>query len=172
MARDVLTGTVHQETADGDDLWQRALQCSRWQTGLTTAIPEPNETPASSVDGQRKCAEGLLRWFHELKSNPEWNTLPGAIPGDADRPLSDVYVELFAVEDSEVIQRDETDPGKRSSSLDRERGVHAISVDTMIARTLERCVVVGDPGSGKSTLVKWLVWATFRRRLPDFDVAI
>lgn len=172
VARDVLTGLGHQESADSDELWQRALQFSRCQTGSTAAIPNPNETPASSVDGQRQCAEGLLRWFHELKSNPEWNTLPGAISGDADRPLSDVYVELFAVEDSEVIQREGADAGKRTSSLDHERGAHSISVETMIARTLERCVVVGDPGSGKSTLVKWLVWATFRGQLPDFDVAI
>lgn len=170
VARDVLIPRVDQETAKANELWQRAVQFSHWQIDPVAANPEPAETLAFSVEGQRKCAEGLLRWFHELKSNPEWNTLPGAIPGDADRPLGEVYVELLAIEDSEVIQCDETESGRRISSLDR--GVHATSVETMIARTLERCVVVGDPGCGKSTLVKWLVWATFRGQFPDFDVAM
>lgn len=172
VAREVLTVWKEQESAELDDLWIRAVQFSRCHLKSTEAIPDPKKTPPASVEGQRKCAEGLLRWFRELKSNPQWNTLPGTVPGDADRPLSEVYVELFAIEDSEVIQRDESEPGRRAFSLDRAHGVHAISVDTMIARTLERCVVVGDPGSGKSTLVKWLVWATFRSQLPDFDVAI
>jgi hypothetical protein len=168
VARGILTRRADPKSTD--DLWQRAVQFSRGPSDAAVVIPESTERPEASIAGQRQCAEGLLRWFQELQLNPEWNTLPGALPGDADRPLSEVYVELLAIEESEVTQPDDAESGKRASR--REQGIPAIGVETMIARTLERCVVVGDPGSGKSTLVKWLVWATFREQLPDFDIAI
>ena len=42
----------------------------------------------------------------------------------------------------------------------------------MVAHTLERCIVIGEPGSGKSTLMQWLVWAANQAMLPDFDAAL
>ncbi len=47
-----------------------------------------------------------------------------------------------------------------------------VSIPAMVSRTLRRCVVVGEPGSGKSTLVHWLTWAAYQQKLPDFDVAL
>lgn len=169
-AREVLKS--NETVQQSDELWHRAVRLSR----LSTVPPDPSlvspETSAVSPLSQQKCAEGLLRWFHELKMNPQWNTLPGAVPGEADQPLNDVYVELFTIEDSDAIQQEGAESGRRSSRWIRDSSAPAISVDAMIGRTLERCVVVGDPGSGKSTLVKWLVWATLREQLSDFDVAV
>lgn len=42
----------------------------------------------------------------------------------------------------------------------------------MVRRTLERCIVLGEPGSGKSTLVQWICRAVNQGRIPDFDLAI
>ncbi len=169
VAREVLSKTV--EKTDVDELWQRAVMLSHSGSHPASNLPPPIMNKDLPENRQRCCAEGLLLWFRELQSNPLWNTLPGIIPGEADRPLADVYVELFAVEEADVVQQDGMEASRRSWQGPGTTAP-AINVESMIARTLERCVVVGDPGSGKSTLMKWLVWATFRGRLPDFDVAV
>jgi hypothetical protein len=172
-ARKVLSG--RDDLDESEDLWQRAMRLSRWQVGLPPIPSVSQGGKAGSVaDGKRFCAAGLLNWLRDLQTNPRWNTLPGIVPGESPRPLADVYVELSAVDDFEVIESneraksgEESRPGNRSLSK-----CSAISVEAMIARTIERCILVGDPGSGKSTLVQWLAWATFQGKLPDFQLAI
>lgn len=169
VAREALS--IADDDLDVDDLWQRAVRLSQGAGQQSVLLPRRQADTNVPNEFKRSCAEGLQRWFRELQTNPLWNTLPGILPGEPDRPLTDVYVELFAVEDAEVVQQDGIEAGKRSWPPSPAR-LPAIDVESMAARTLERCVIVGDPGSGKSTLVKWLVWATFHGRLADFDVAI
>jgi hypothetical protein len=173
VAREVLSG--REDSDESEDLWERAVQLSRWPVEPPPLSSVPKKVEAGAVtEGRQFCAAGLLNWLRDLQTNPRWNTLPGIVPGESPRPLADVYVELSAIDDFEVIESDEraksgTEPRTGQSSLSK---CSAISVEAMIARTIERCIVVGDPGSGKSTLVQWLAWATFQGTLPDFQLAI
>lgn len=170
-AREILTEKNDPQGAD--DLWQRAIQLSHWSVDVPGVPLQQSECPPDiSQQGQRHCAEGLFRWFRELRSSPHWNTLPGIVPGEANRPLDEVYVDLHAIEESEVVQNGDVESGGRDLQAGRGPRLLTITVETMVTRTIERCIVVGDPGSGKSTLVKWLIWATFHGKLADFDLAI
>jgi hypothetical protein len=156
----------------GDALWQKAVRFSRLPEVAAAELSDMPSSAPVSPEGPKKCAEGLLRWFQELKSNPYWNTLSGVVPGESDQLLEEVYVELFAIDDTDAVQQVGAEFGTSSVRRNCNASSPSISMDSMVARILERCVIVGDPGSGKSTLLKWLVWATFREKLPDFDVAV
>lgn len=140
----------------------------------------PPARRAASADGgddpeaERLCVFGLQVWLDQLRSKARWTHLPSVVPGDQPAPVEEVYVELFAVPDvgdGEGTGHDAHNARRASRRASAAR--HAVvGVPTVLARTLERCVVVGEPGSGKSTLVQWLAWATARGHLPDFDVPV
>lgn len=150
-AREILTEKNDPQGAD--DLWQRAIQLSQWSVDVP-AVPlqQSESSPDISPQGQRHCAEGLFRWFRELRSSPHWNTLPGIVPGEANRPLDEVYVDLHAIEESEVVQNGDVESGGRDLQAGRGPRPLTITVETMVTRTIERCIVVGDPGSEKRLL--------------------
>jgi hypothetical protein len=172
VARDVVAvrDNKHQE----GDLWQRAAKLSRWRPDVVPLAKLPVSSSEVTDTDRKCCTEGIAAWLRELQENPQRRSIPGVIPGEADRPMSDVYVELLAVEDGDVVSTDESNSVARIRGRQNRAAEHSppITTEAMISRTVERCVVIGDPGSGKSTLVRWLVWAAFEGRLADFDLAI
>ena len=148
-------------------------QFSRAGALLGLPIPElPTTAQSHEPQAQRQCAFGLGVWLERVKKD-EWTRIPAVIPGDRPVELEKAYVELYA------IQADAADEGVAELTKFQRTPGHSIASQypsitaaSMAARTLERCVVVGEPGSGKSTLMRWLVWSTNRAKLPDFDVAL
>ena len=136
---------------------------------------KPGTMSAASSSAREQCAMAMYVWRSQLRLGTEWTTLPGIGTNEARVPIEDVYVDLYA------SPRDDESTGKQLEMLSRSpragrmrpRGEMAtIGVPSMIARTLEVCVVVGEPGSGKSTMIQWLAWATNKQMLPDFDFAV
>jgi hypothetical protein len=123
-----------------------------------------------SPNAKEQCTIALQAWGDKVRSLDEWKTLPNVVPGDAPIPLEDVYVDLAATRRTETggLSFFETSDDR----LRRRRESVPVDVASVVARTFQNCVVLGEPGSGKSTLVTWLVWATYKGKLRDFDFAL
>ncbi len=131
----------------------------RMRAGVTRNDVQPDEALAQAA---------LRAWREQLLQNPEWNYLPAIVPGEAHIPIDQVYVDLFAVEDKE----DDFRSGDREPRRLARANEAAVTAFSMVTRTLEQCIVLGNAGSGKSTLVKWLARTIAKSQFPDFDTAI
>jgi len=124
------------------------------------------------TDAMGLCTLALFKWQTTVQSTYEWNTLPCLIPGDAPVPIKDVYIELYAT--SNDVGRMQ---GAGESTF-RQRGPRvsvfqrtSVRIPDMLNQTLDCCLVVGEPGSGKSTVVQWITWAVHRGLLSEFELA-
>lgn len=175
-AHEVLTRAISTETSNAS--FRRAAAFTRRGRGPSETapiqLPTLSTSGVSDNEAEQQCAFGLTTWFNHLGHKERWTHLPAAVPGEPSAPIDRVYVDLFAVPEEEVERTLHAEAGQvRRSSRRLHSDRHAVvGVRTLVARTLERCVVVGDPGSGKSTLVQWLAWAAVRDELPDFDLPV
>ena len=154
------------------------------ETGLSRALaliapPALLEFPGQHADGKadeaeayRRCADGLGVWFDQLDSD-RWTRLPACVPGENAVGIEKVYVELYATADVGNTTGPVTPEGPgRLARLPLSSQYPVVDIPTMLARTLQRCVVIGEPGAGKSTLVRWVVWAVHRGKCSDFRAAL
>lgn len=131
------------------------------------------DSPRAAKEVERRCLAALKAWNHDLLNDPYWRFLPAIVPGEAPIEIDQVYVELFA------ISEDPSDGGREGVAERREplpRGIAArstlVSVPVMAGRTLEQSIVIGAPGSGKSTMIHWLAREVAKGQCPDFDYAM
>jgi len=128
---------------------------------------------AVTAAAKQQCALGLFTWQAQFQGKTDWTSLPGVVPGDPRIPIQEIYVELYACpQDDEAAERLQISGSSRAARGKRSTEIPSIGVDAMVARTLETCVVIGEPGSGKSTVIQWLAWAANQGQLPDFDFAL
>ncbi|HEY4313318.1 MAG TPA: NACHT domain-containing protein [Pirellulales bacterium] len=141
--------------------------------GAPFAVPGEN-TSFNEGDAERLYAYGLSLWFEQLENSPRWRQLPNAIPGEAAAEIDDVFVELQALpENHPAAVGAEDDTSERQLARDARSGRYpTVSISAMVSRTLETCLVIGAPGSGKSTLIQWLTRAVRRGECADFDWAV
>ncbi len=146
---------------------------------MTTASNRANYRSAKTIfpashsamsDPTRLCLESLQLWQDRLLNDPRWKYLHSVVPGEEPIPMDDVFVELFATVDVPTLAA--TDGAQRVSRQLLAAKCPLVSVSTMAARTLERCIVLGEPGSGKSTMVQWLARSVAMGKCADFDDAI
>ena len=167
-AREFLTAS----TKDGhiSEAKKQMSKIERW-LGVTQAAVAPSTS--FSKETRNSVALALFTWQTKLTDSPEWTMIPGMIPGDPSVPLKDVYIELFACPWEEGIKNgwQSTSQRQREARVNSQKRP-AVSVADMVSRTLDSCVVLGDPGAGKSTVINWLAWATRHEMLADFDLAI
>jgi len=102
---------------------------------------------------------------------PEWTRIRLL---DAEFSIEDVFVEVFTVLDRDVEAGADGNSERVQRVAGRITGESHAVVDaaTMIARTGSFCIVVGDPGSGKSTLVKWLAQNVADGKIADFEAPL
>ncbi|WP_193376995.1 NACHT domain-containing protein [Frigoriglobus tundricola] len=123
-------------------------------------------------EAYRSCAFGLGVWFDQLDSE-RWTQLPACVPGENPVEIEKVYVELYAVASADAdIESARADLPTRVARQQLSNQYPLVDIPTMLARTLQRCVVIGEPGAGKSTLVRWLAWAVHRGTCSDFKAAL
>jgi WD40 repeat protein/nucleoside phosphorylase/energy-coupling factor transporter ATP-binding protein EcfA2 len=126
------------------------------------------------VEAARELQAALSVWKRSVQNDRRWTHLPAFVPGEPAARIDEVYVELHAVSEHDVSEDLNAD-SERATRVSRRLLADrqpVVGVPTMVARTLERCVVVGEPGSGKSTLVQWLAHITYKGAVPDYDHAL
>ncbi len=128
----------------------------------------------SDKEAQRQCAFGLGIWFQQVKTHDRWRDMPAIVPGESPTEIDKVYVELYAVsaEDTPKLGDCELHAPQRQSQRLLAAEYPVVSLSAMVGRTMQRCIVMGEPGSGKSTIVQWLTWAANQGRCRDFDGAL
>ena len=163
-----------------DEKVQQHDQWAKFATKLQSILPGASlAQPAADaefdpVEAERLCGIGLSKWVDQLENSPRWKQIAGVVPGEAPMDIDDVYVELFAIAAEDIEQSGDAgfDRSRRVSRQRRAAQCPVLSIAAMVARTLEKCVVTGEPGSGKSTLVQWLGRAAIHGKFPDFDLAL
>lgn len=155
---------------------RRAMMAIRLpNSGVTTqAMPLSASELVDDIEAERLCAFGLSTWLSQLGDNPRWTHVPPIVPGEARIPIENIYVDLYAISDPDIVADDPRgyESWSRISGRRLSGAYPVVSALTMISRTLERCVVIGEPGSGKSTLVQWIARAIYHRESPDFETAL
>jgi hypothetical protein len=142
-------------------------------SGTLEAAEQVSDKVANHA-GEQLCAVGLQKWFDRLERDPGWTYVrPIGFAGRAIK-IDKLYVELFAVSDQDFKEGRRTlvDGGINTRPAVTADRCPVVSASTVLARIVERCVVLGDPGSGKSTLFQWIARAANRGEIPDYDLAI
>src|SRR5579871_1705599 len=158
-----------------EERFQRAAALLRLRSHGASSPPLSRLSPEwTDAEAQSQCAWGLGTWLELSTQDERWTRLAAIVPGDAPMEMRQVYVELNVIP-TEELRADAIAQITKLQRLPRQRltseyGV--MSAASMVARTLERCIVIGEPGSGKSTLMQWLAWAANQGMLPDFDAAL
>ncbi len=116
-------------------------------------------------------ADEVVRlWRQDTLDNPLLQYLPSVVPGDIPMPIDDVFVELFALADGDKV--DVVPDQQVELELRRNRHVAnlpTLSLPSMLSRTLEQCILLGEPGIGKSTIVRWLSRRIAKGEIQEFD---
>lgn len=142
--------------------------------------PERRATSIARADvdqqaNQSWLGEAIHTWEHEFSSDERWTTLPSSMPGEVGVSIDEAYVELYAI-DADLVVSQIGDGDVATARTQRQRMLPdcfpLIDADNLLARTKERAVVVGEPGAGKSTFVKWVTQRVFSGDLRDFTLPI
>jgi hypothetical protein len=155
--------------------FQRAAAITKLGVAADPSAPPFAEARGfSDLEAQRQCTIGLGAWLEQVATKPRWKLLPSVAPGETAMEVDKVYVDLFAISDSDASQgeRPESDGAQRVPRRLLAAEYPVVSAATMVTRSLERCIVLGEPGSGKSTLVQWIARAIQQGRVPDYDLAV
>lgn len=156
---------VHHANASAD--LTHSAQAAR-ALGASPLAVSPERTPSPAA--QELVDAAVQQWLLEITTAPRWLNLP--LLGGADAlPLDEVHVELLM---QPVSQADELAADyRRFDRRDRSQPFAlGLSVRQVLARSGRQVLIIGEPGAGKSTTVKWIVQAIAARRLPEFDAAI
>jgi hypothetical protein len=96
-------------------------------------------------------------WPREILESPAWNSIESPVPGVPDLPLEDTWVNLTLRE----LKTRSADPARALESegwteLSFDRDWVGVSLRKALLAIQGLTVIVGLPGAGKSTLMKWI----------------
>jgi hypothetical protein len=160
LARDC--SSQYYRSADDVENWRRRLLFRlNIDLRLAAVLPEPeSECPGDELD-----VRGIgVDWPAELLSADAFRNIPSLLPGRVpDLPLDSTWVELQFV-DTRTVASVALSPAGPSSRDERSRQLLRRSTDlrSVLFRSSGITFFVGDPGSGKSTLVNWVARETIR----------
>lgn len=125
-------------------------------------------TPSAAA--QQLVDTAVAAWLEEISSAGRWSTLP-LLGGIDALPLDEVHVELLVqpVSHSDELAADFARLDRRDRSQPLALG---LSIRQVLARAGRQVLIIGEPGAGKSTTVKWIVRAIATNRVPEFDATI
>jgi hypothetical protein len=117
----------------------------------------------------------LERWRSSLQSS-SWSSLTPPFLFGRSLRLEDCYTELYFVPQSELGGVQSDADGDRhvifSDKHPRMRTLRAISIESLLASNTRRTVIVGAPGSGKTTFLTWLTQQVTRGAASPFTLPI
>ena len=139
--------------------WRRALLAAlEFPLGSTDAVE--SFLPETSLTERRNRLELkpiLSDWPRRLLESREWAYADAPLPDMAPLPLDDVWVDL------QLVDLEDVGSLPRQSSireaLDQryeDRHWHALPLEFTVERLDGSAVLVGPPGCGKTTLLKWI----------------
>ncbi len=127
----------------------------------------------SDQDTERTVVDLIGMWLFQLEHWGRWKFLPPAIPGESPLPIDQVYVELFALAGSDAGEFVDQLNGPGRNGMARVPSAQPmLDIPRMLLRTVDMCVVIGEPGSGKSTLIQWLARAIPRGACSGFELPV
>jgi len=95
----------------------------------------------------------LMKWRKALLESAQWNSIP--LLGYQSIPIAEIFTELYLGH----YRGDKTGIRRNVPLYLREqymRRENCYSVDSVLIRIAKRGIFIGEPGAGKSTLVKWI----------------
>lgn len=103
--------------------------------------------------------QDMLDMYAELLSkSKQWTTVQPVLRRSQNIDIRDLYVEIRLLSDERegLKSFDSKDFISENDFVQQDRGQHYISAESLVARASRRNVLVGPPGAGKSTLMRWL----------------
>jgi hypothetical protein len=99
-------------------------------------------------------------WIQQVRTSQIWTHLGPAVPGGPSRPIHEGYIERFFARHPR-----------------RRRAVPSIpawgqSIESVLIQTGGRCLIIGRPGDGKTTLIKRIASAVASGRMDGFAIPI
>jgi hypothetical protein len=102
----------------------------------------------------------LQRYRQVLRNRRDWLSIRPILATGPDIDVENLYVELFFVRPENVLKREAPQSAAARHYLTAESLL-------LLARTIGRTVIVGPPGSGKTTLVKWICAYLLREQVAN-----
>lgn len=130
--------------------YQAATATDRW-------LPD---TAAEKSAAETSALRAVLEYWERQLRTETWTHIRSLWPSHPSVPIKTIFSELYLLPDATPRH---VDGGQR---------LPTISIDAMLAMLQQRVVVTGDPGSGKTTLVKWIAQAVLEQRFERFVLPI
>jgi HEAT repeat protein len=158
LARDCSSGFY--KVTDTIAAWRHRLTFRLTQLRLSASLSDSNTTHSPEELDLSGVGQ---EWPAELLNGHLYCSIPALLPELPDLPLDGTWVELqFAGEHfSERLERMETWPAPLEERSLRLLG-RSVDLRLVLQEISGLTYIVGDPGSGKSTLVNWIARETVR----------
>lgn len=137
--------------------WRRILE-----TRLIECMPDMDYVERLSphimqqTDQPLELAPLLDTWVKQLLTHPKWSCAEPPLPDIPPLPLDDVWVDIYATEPlSRHLAKDKSFVHALEKHYQESQWVN-ISIDFLMEGLKGTMVLVGAPGIGKTTLMKWL----------------
>lgn len=122
---------------------------------MTNTSPASTSVPAS-----------IASYRQALLSRRDWLTIRPILSSGTEVAVEDLYVELFLrhPKDAGLMGAEGPETAMEQESARTAAAIHYVTAESLLARTSGRTVIIGPPGSGKTTLVKWICAYLLKQR--------
>ena len=115
-------------------------------------------TPLTDFSGELTGNSHLDRLARTLAQSKQWTTVPSVLRRSPNVDIRELYVELRILADAGQVlsTHSQREFVVENDFYVKDRAIHFINAESLLTRLSHRSVLVGPPGSGKSTLMRWL----------------